>query len=42
MRFALFTDNLADLTVDRACAAAKSAGFDGLDLTLRRPRSWHD
>jgi sugar phosphate isomerase/epimerase len=35
MRFVLFTDNLADLTVARACAAAKAAGFDGLDLTLR-------
>src|SRR5262245_41708968 len=35
MKFVLFTDNLADLTVARACAAARAAGFDGLDLTLR-------
>ena len=35
MRFVLFTDNLADLSVAEACASAKSAGFDGLDLTLR-------
>jgi hypothetical protein len=35
MRFVRFTDNLADLTVDRAGAAARAAGFDGLDLTLR-------
>jgi sugar phosphate isomerase/epimerase len=35
MRFVLFTDNLADLSVARACAGAKAAGFDGLDLTLR-------
>src|SRR4029079_11767785 len=33
--FVLFTDNLADLTVTQACASAKAAGFDGLDLTLR-------
>lgn len=35
MRYVLFTDNLADLSIERACAAAKEAGFDGLDLTLR-------
>ena len=35
MKFVLFTDNLADLTVPEACAAARRAGFDGLDLTLR-------
>ncbi|MBX6311663.1 MAG: TIM barrel protein [Isosphaeraceae bacterium] len=35
VQFVLFTDNLADLTVPEACAAAKRAGFDGLDLTLR-------
>jgi sugar phosphate isomerase/epimerase len=35
MQFVLFTDNLADLTIPRACASAKAAGFDGLDLTLR-------
>jgi sugar phosphate isomerase/epimerase len=35
VKFVLFTDNLADLTVARACEAAKAAGFDGLDLTLR-------
>jgi sugar phosphate isomerase/epimerase len=35
MRFVLFTDNLADLTVEQACSAAMAAGFDGLDLTLR-------
>ncbi len=35
MKFVLFTDNLADLTVSQACESAKAAGFDGLDLTLR-------
>ncbi|MDZ4286676.1 MAG: TIM barrel protein, partial [Prosthecobacter sp.] len=35
MRFVLFTDNLADLSVRDACRGAKQAGFDGLDLTLR-------
>ena len=35
MRYVLFTDNLADLSVAGACDAAKAAGFDGLDLTLR-------
>jgi sugar phosphate isomerase/epimerase len=35
MRFVLFTDNLADLSVREACQAAKLAGFDGLDLTVR-------
>ena len=35
VQFVLFTDNIADLTVAQACAAAKAAGFDGLDLTLR-------
>lgn len=35
MQYVLFTDNLADLTVPQACDAAKAAGFDGLDLTLR-------
>jgi sugar phosphate isomerase/epimerase len=35
MKFILFTDNLADLNVARACESAKSAGFDGLDLTVR-------
>ncbi|MFO0954776.1 MAG: TIM barrel protein [Isosphaeraceae bacterium] len=35
MRYVLFTDNLADLTVAEACRAAKRAGFDGLDLTVR-------
>ncbi len=35
MRYVLFTDNLADLTVAEAVQAAKEAGFDGLDLTLR-------
>ena len=35
MKFVLFTDNLADLTIPQACRAAKGAGFDGLDLTLR-------
>ena len=35
MQFVLFTDNLADLSVREACRAAKGAGFDGLDLTLR-------
>lgn len=35
MQFVLFTDNLADLSVAQAAEAAKRAGFDGLDLTLR-------
>lgn len=35
MQFVLFTDNLSDLSVAQACDAAKRAGFDGLDLTLR-------
>jgi sugar phosphate isomerase/epimerase len=35
MRFVLFTDNLADLSIRDACRAAKAAGFDGLDLTVR-------
>jgi len=35
MQFVLFTDNLADLSIPQACAAAKDAGFNGLDLTLR-------
>jgi sugar phosphate isomerase/epimerase len=35
MRFVLFTDNLADLSVAQACEGAKGAKFDGLDLTLR-------
>ena len=35
VRFVLVTDNLADLSVARACESAGAAGFDGLDLTLR-------
>jgi sugar phosphate isomerase/epimerase len=35
MQCVLFTDNLADLSIPQACAGAKEAGFDGLDLTLR-------
>src|SRR4051794_264213 len=35
MQFVLFTDNLSDLSIRDACRAAKRAGFDGLDLTLR-------
>lgn len=35
MQYVLFTDNLADLSVPEVCMAAKRAGFDGLDLTLR-------
>lgn len=35
MQFVLFTDNLADLSIRDACRAARQAGFDGLDLTLR-------
>jgi sugar phosphate isomerase/epimerase len=35
MKFVLFTDNLSDLTITQACESAKTAGFDGLDLTLR-------
>lgn len=35
MKFALFTDDLSDLSIREVCRAAKKAGFDGLDLTLR-------
>ena len=35
MQYALFTDNLSDLSVRQSCREAKRAGFDGLDLTLR-------
>ncbi|MDZ4686197.1 MAG: TIM barrel protein [Planctomycetaceae bacterium] len=35
MKFVLFTDDLSDLSIREACRAAKKAGFDGLDLTLR-------
>ncbi|HYF34245.1 MAG TPA: TIM barrel protein [Prosthecobacter sp.] len=35
MQFVLFTDNLSDLSIKDACRAAKTAGFDGLDLTVR-------
>jgi L-ribulose-5-phosphate 3-epimerase len=35
MRYVLFTDNLADLSIAEAVHAARKAGFDGLDLTLR-------
>lgn len=35
MKFALFTDDLSDLSIREACRAAQQAGFDGLDLTLR-------
>jgi sugar phosphate isomerase/epimerase len=35
MQFVLFTDNLSDLGIADACDAAKRAGFDGLDLTVR-------
>lgn len=35
MQFVLFTDNIKDLSIREACRAAKKAGFDGLDLTLR-------
>ncbi len=35
MQYILFTDNLADLSIDRVCVEAKKAGFEGLDLTLR-------
>ena len=35
MKYALFTDNLADLTIEQTCRAVKDAGFDGLDVTLR-------
>jgi sugar phosphate isomerase/epimerase len=35
MKFVLFTDNLADLTIPEACTGARRAGFDGLDLTVR-------
>lgn len=34
-RFVLFTDNLADLSLQEACRAARGAGFDGVDLTVR-------
>src|SRR5690349_2767714 len=36
MQFVLFTDNLSDLSIRETCRAAKKAGFDGLDLTLRK------
>lgn len=35
MQYVLFTDNLADLSLEAAAAGAKRAGFAGLDLTLR-------
>ncbi len=35
MQFILFTDNLADLSIEEVCKSAKQAGFDGIDLTLR-------
>ncbi len=35
MQFAIFTDELSDLSIREACRAAKKAGFDGIDLTLR-------
>jgi L-ribulose-5-phosphate 3-epimerase len=35
MQFVLFTDDLSDLSIRDVCRAAKKAGFDGLDLTLR-------
>ncbi len=35
MQYVLFTDNLADLSIGECCRAAKRAGFEGLDLTLR-------
>ena len=35
MQFVLFTDDLSDLTLPEVCKAAREAGFDGLDLTLR-------
>lgn len=35
MKYALFTDNLADLDIERVCREVKKRGFDGIDLTLR-------
>lgn len=35
MQYVLFTDNLSDLNGADAVKAAKQAGFDGIDLTLR-------
>ena len=35
MKYVLFTDNLADLKIERVCREARQRGFDGLDLTLR-------
>jgi sugar phosphate isomerase/epimerase len=35
MQYVLFTDNLADLSIEEVCRRVKAAGFDGLDLTLR-------
>jgi sugar phosphate isomerase/epimerase len=35
MRFVLFTDNLADLSIPACFDAAGKIGFDGLDLTVR-------
>lgn len=35
MKYALFTDNLSDLDIERVCREVKRRGFDGIDLTLR-------
>ena len=35
MQYVLFTDNLADLSIETVCPAIRAHGFDGIDLTLR-------
>ncbi len=35
MQYVLFTDNLADLSVEETCREVRRAGFVGLDLTCR-------
>ena len=35
MKYALFTDNLADMKIEQVCREVRKRGFDGLDLTLR-------
>jgi len=35
MQYILFTDNLADFTIEQVSSEVKQLGFDGIDLTLR-------
>ena len=35
MKYALFTDNLADMKIEQVCREVRKRSFDGLDLTLR-------